>query len=93
MKHFIIVKWNDPAAMKAKIGEIDAIFQKTLSIPGVHAATVHPSCSDRSNRYDLMIEIDMDADALPAYDACEPHHTWKDTFGGDIAHKVIFDYE
>ena len=38
-----------------------------------------------------MIEITMDEAALPAYDACEPHHTWKTQYGGDIAHKVIFD--
>ena len=91
MRHFIIVKWNDPAAMKAKTEEIDALFQKTTEIPGVHDVTVHPSCSDRANRYDLMIEITMDEAALPAYDACEPHHTWKTQYGGDIAHKVIFD--
>ena len=93
MRHFIIVKWNDKEAMKAKTAQIDALFQKTTEIPGVHAVEIHPSCSDRANRYDLMIEITMDEEALPAYDACEPHHTWKAQYGGEIAHKVIFDCE
>jgi hypothetical protein len=93
MRHFIIVKWNDAAKMKARVDEIDALFKKTLEIPGIHSAVVHPSCSDRSNRYDLMIEIGMDAEALPVYDDCEPHHTWKDQYGSEIAHKVIFDCE
>ena len=93
MKHFIIVKWNDPAAMKPEIPAIGALFEQTLAIPGIRSVDVHPSCSDRANRYDLMIEIGMDPEALPAYDACEPHHAWKEQYGGAIAHKVIFDCE
>ena len=93
MKHFIIVKWNDPAAMRPEIPAIGALFGQTLAIPGIHSVDVHPSCSDRANRFDLMIEIEMDAEALPAYDACEPHHMWKEQYGGAIANKVIFDCE
>lgn len=93
MRHFIIVKWNDAARMKAKVQEIEALFQKTLEIPGIQSVDVHPSCSDRANRYDLMIEIGMEPSALPAYDACEPHHTWKEQYGAEISHKVIFDCE
>ena len=93
MKHFIIVKWNDAAKMKAHVKDIEALFKKTLDIPGIHSATVYPSCSDRANRYDLMIEIGMEPTALPVYDDCEPHHIWKDRYGSEIAHKVIFDCE
>ena len=30
MRHFIIVKWNDAAKMKAHVDEIDSILKKTL---------------------------------------------------------------
>ena len=29
----------------------------------------------------LMIVITMEKEALPAYDASEPHHRWKETYG------------
>ena len=93
MKHFIIVKWKDPAAMKPELPVIEALFRETLSIPGIRSVDVYPSCSDRANRYDLMIEIGMDAEALPAYDACEPHRIWKERYGESIAQKAIFDCE
>ena len=70
-----------------------APLEYEFSLPGIWSVVVHPSCSDRANRYDLMIEIGMDPEALPAYDACEPHHVWKEQYGGAIAHKVIFDCE
>lgn len=51
------------------------------------------NCIDRPNRYDLMITIDMDEEALAAYDASDPHHEWKETFGDLIEKKAIFDYQ
>lgn len=93
MRHFIIVKWKDAAKMKALTGEIEALFKKTLDIPGIYSVDVHPSCSDRPNRHDLMIEIGMEKTALPVYDGCEPHHIWKDRYGSEIAHKAVFDCE
>lgn len=35
----------------------------------------------------------MTPDMLPAYDASELHHRWKETFGARIQQKAIFDYE
>ena len=93
MKHFIIVKWKEPQEMKSHTEEIRSLFEKTLDIDGINAVDVYDSCSDRSNRHDLMIEIDMDAEALPAYDKSEPHHEWKASYGDFIAHKTIFDHE
>ena len=93
MRHFIIVKWEDPEKMKGKVEAIESLFRRTLELDGIRDVLVHPSCSSRANRYDLMIEIVMDAEALPAYDACEPHHLWKEQYGSGIAHKVIFDCE
>ena len=93
MKHFIIVKWKEPAEMKESVNDIQELFNKTLDIDGIHSVTVHPSCSDRANRFDLMIEMDMEADALPAYDACSPHKEWKKEYGEFILQKTIFDCE
>ncbi len=36
-----------------------------------------------------MICMDMDAAALPLYDASEPHRTWKETFGPLLEGKTI----
>ena len=93
MRHFIVVKWHDPAKMKPKTEEIRDLFAGVLGIPGIRTVEVHPSCSDRANRYDLMIEIVMNVETLPAYDASDPHHQWKEQYGSEIAHKVIFDCE
>ena len=38
-----------------------------------------------------MIVLTMDRDALPAYDACEAHHQWKQRYGELIEKKAIFD--
>ncbi len=48
---------------------------------------------DRDNRYDVLIRLDMDADALPRYDVSAMHHRWKDEFGPLLEKKAIFDYE
>ena len=93
MKHYIIVKWNEPGAMKNETPLIQKLFDGTLSIPGIHSVNVHPSCSDRSNRYDLMIEIDMDREALEAYDSSVWHRQWKEQYGCLLANKAIFDRE
>ena len=41
----------------------------------------------------MMIVMKMDQEALPAYDASEPHHRWKEEYGDRIAKKAIFDCE
>ena len=41
----------------------------------------------------IMIEIGMDREALPAYDASAPHKRWKETYGGMLSAKTIFDCE
>ena len=51
------------------------------------------SCINRPNRYDLMIVLDMDPEALPAYDVSEPHIRWKTEYGSVVETKAIFDCE
>lgn len=91
MKHHILVKWREPADRETLRREAEAVFADALSIPGVHDLTLLPNVVDRPNRYDLMIVLTMDPEALPRYDESEPHRRWKAEFGDRIAQKAIFD--
>ena len=93
MKHDILVKFAEGVDVGALIAPVTAIFEQCLTIPGIHGLTVRRSNSDRPNRYDLMIELDMDKAALPAYDVSEPHLRWKTEYGALIEKKAIFDYD
>ena len=91
MKHCILAKWNETVTDKAALlAQVRALYTAADAIPGVREVTVHPCCIDRSNRYDLMIVLDMDREALPASDI---HHRWKDEYGELLEKKAIFDYE
>lgn len=91
MKHYIIVKFKSDFVYTEHIDDISAIFAKTLDIEGITAVDIKKSNSTRENRYDLMIEIDMEEEALPLYDKSAPHLLWKEKYGGYIAEKTIFD--
>ena len=91
MKHYIIVKFVEGTDVKALVGPVKAIYDETLFIPGVHSVDFKLSNSDRANRYDLMIVMDMDKEALPAYDVSAPHLRWKTEYGDRVAKKAIFD--
>ena len=93
MKHYIIAKLKEGIDKETLVAPVTAIFEETLSIPGIHAVKVKPCCIDRPNRYDLMIEIEMDREALETYDACAPHKKWKETYGSMLEAKTIFDSE
>jgi hypothetical protein len=93
MKHHILVKFNAGTDVAALVEPVRAIFSETLSIPGIHGLKLKTNCVDRPNRYDLMIVLDMDPAALPAYDASEPHRRWKAEYGPITAQKAIFDCE
>lgn len=91
IKHYIIVKFTEGTDTAALEEPVRRIFEETLDIPGIHALEMHVSNSDRANRYDLMILLEMDQDALPAYDCSEPHLRWKQEYGDRVAKKAIFD--
>lgn len=96
MKHFIIVKFIPSVTKEQKaamLPEIKELFGNTLSVEGIESVNVYPNCVDRENRFDLMIEIGMKKEALPAYDACTWHKKWKELYGGIIDKKTIFDCE
>lgn len=66
MKHYIISKFRPGTPWREYLPEIEAIFARTLTIDGVHGVDIFPSCSERPNRFDLMICMDMDARRAPA---------------------------
>ena len=87
MQHCILVKWTPDA------GDRDALAKEAVADGVATALTIRRNVINRPNRYDLLIELTMTPDMLPAYDASEPHHRWKETFGARIQQKAIFDYE
>ena len=96
MKHDILVKYKPEITKERKaelIPEIRELFEHTTEIPGIRGVRVMPNVVDRENRFDLMIEIDMDREALDAYDGCVWHHEWKERYGQLLEKKAIFDHE
>lgn len=94
MKHCILAKYNQRVQDKtAALARIRGIFSVCGEIAGVRGAEVFSCCVDRANRYDVMIVLDMDKDALKGYDESAMHHRWKDEFGELLESKAIFDYE
>lgn len=93
MKHYIIVKFKEEFDYKPEINSITAFFEKALDIAGVLSVSIKPSNSEKSNRYDLMIEMELEAGGLNTFDRSDVHAEWKDRYGGVILNKVIFDCE
>lgn len=92
MKHHIIVKFKESApALETMLPDIEKIFGGVMEVPGVKGFELIKNCIDRSNRYHLMIVIDMEKSALEAYDNCHAHHQWKDNYTQFIESKAIFD--
>ena len=91
MKHYIIVKFTEGTDFKALAEPVREIFAETLAIPGIHGVEVKTSNSNRANRYDLMIILDMEKESLPAYDVSEPHLRWKSEYSSITEKKAIFD--
>ena len=96
MKHCILVKYNadiDAAKKEKLLSEIKEVFSGLSAIEGIHGVEVIPNVVDRSNRYDLLIRIDMEKETLPVYDDSEPHHIWKRDYACYLEKKAIFDYD
>ena len=94
MKHHIIVKYNalvtDKKAMET---EIQALFAAAKEIPGVQGAALFPNCIPLENRFDLMIVVEMEKDALENWNKSALHLQWKEEYGKYIQSKAIFDCE
>lgn len=94
MKHCIMAKFTDRSVLDAGfMKELEQLFAPCSQIEGVTGARLITNCTDRENRYDLLIMIDMDRDALPRWDASDIHRTWKNSYGALLQSKAIFDTE
>lgn len=92
MQHYILVQWKDGADKNALSDQAEALFQKALCLPGIHAVQVKRACLTDAKRHDLMICITMEKSALAAHDQSEFHARWKAVYAPPfIAHKTIFD--
>lgn len=92
MKHCILVKFIKSFDWQSELSKIATIFD-SIDINGVHKTEYLVNCIDRENRYDLLIRIDMEKEALEKYDMSENHHIWKESYSKYIEKKAIFDYE
>ena len=92
MKHCILVKFIKSFDWQSELSKIATIFD-SININGVHKTEYLVNCIDRENRYDLLIRIDMEKEALEKYDMSENHHIWKKSYSKYIEKKAIFDYE
>ena len=93
MKHHIIVKWKEEVDKASVVKPVRELFSGCTEIGGVHGCEIIENCVDRPNRYDLMIVISMDADALTTWDESGIHKKWKKEYGESIDKKAIFDCE
>ena len=92
MKHYIIVKWNEKATDKEAFAKrADEIYSDALKIDGVNSYKVIKSNSDRKNRFDVMIEMDLTEKGLENYDCSEMHKKWKTEMSPYFEAKAIFD--
>ncbi|MCQ2488230.1 MAG: hypothetical protein MJ143_03005, partial [Clostridia bacterium] len=93
MKHCIIVKWNEDVDKKNILIPIKELYSGALDIPGISGVTFIENCIDIKNRYDIMIQIEIEKDKLEFWNQSEIHKTWKEKYGDKIMSKAIFDYE
>ena len=93
MRHYIIIKLKDRTLKSEAAQKARSIFEKTLQIEGVQSVNVYENCVDRPNRYDVMIEITMQPEALALYDPSDAHTEWKRYCDPLLEAKTVFDCE
>jgi len=93
MKHYIIAKFKEGVDWKSLVPEITELFEGAKAIEGISDVVIHLSCSDRANRFHLMIELQMAPEALENWDRSAIHHEWKAKYGELLEGKTIFDCE
>lgn len=92
MKHCILVKFNKDFDWKNELDNIKRIFD-SIDVEGYHFTEYCINCVNRANRFDLLIRIDIDKEALPLYDVCPSHLEWIENYAKHVEQKAIFDYE
>lgn len=92
MNHYIIVKFQQDIADREHLyREIEGLFARSTELDGIHRVQIHRSSIDLPNRHDLMIHMEMEPQALPAFDSSWIHREWKERFGEFLVNKTIFD--
>ena len=91
MKHYIIVKFNKDYNYLKEINKIKNLFDESLKIDGVNKVDIYTSNSKLSNRYDLMIKMEVTQDGLKRFDSSWIHDKWKSDYKQYIEDKTIFD--
>lgn len=93
MLHHIIVKWNSTEDKKILASEVRELYRNAAEIQGIHGVEIKENIIPRDNRYDLMIVLNMDEEALTIWDNSELHKKWKADYSRLIEKKCIFDSE
>ena len=91
MKHYIIVKFISDFDYVKELDKINNLFNKALEIDGVNKIDIYKSNSSLSNRYDLMIKMELTKEGLINFDNSSIHSKWKSDYGKYIESKTIFD--
>ncbi len=91
MKHYIIVKFNSEYDYLKELDKIKSLFNEAFKINGVNNINIYTSNSKLSNRYDLMIKMELTQDSLIDFDNSWIHKKWKNDYGKYIVNKTIFD--
>lgn len=91
MKHYIIVKFISDFDYVKELDKINNLFNKALEIDGVNRIDIYRSNSSLSNRYDLMIKMELTKEGLINFDNSSIHSKWKSDYGKYIESKTIFD--
>ena len=92
MEHYILVKWNPDTGNREELAQqAERLFQDACRMPGIFRTELFRNCVERENRYDLMIRMELEPDALERFDRSEIHSEWKRRFGEKIEKKAIFD--
>lgn len=93
MKHYIVVKFKKDYNWKENVKDIKNLFNDALTIKDVYSINLMESNSDKNNRYDIMIEMELSQNALQEFDNSYIHKNWKLLYGEHIEQKAIFDCE
>lgn len=93
MNHLIIVKLKrNVTNMDEIIQQIEKLFEKSLELDGIHNIKIHKNIMKFPNRYDFMIDIEMEEESLKLFDNSKIHHIWKEKYSHYLEDKIIFDY-
>ena len=94
MKHDIIVKFVPEVKGKDYqlfLNKISDLFSTRRELEGIRGVHFYQNIVDRPNRYDLIIEIEMEREALDNWDKSAIHKQWKEQYGQYVESKAIID--